>query len=227
MVKKFKDFHTEKKNKKPVKVITPEMSNSTLGRLAKNQANEKIGKEAAAELAKRRLNQTPWIPKELLAAIEIDPRWKDSLFAQLKLLPAKQKGMKFEQIASSILASRGYDIGKRGSSDYDFVMNGKKCELKGSTTTKGSEGSYSFLQIRPDQKYDSLILMTIHFSDTITFYEIPKADILKLIDAGVFKKQHGGNKAESRTFCYNGPVDRFEKYKFYTWHRAKKTSSAE
>jgi hypothetical protein len=34
--------------------------------------------------------------------------------------------------------------------------------------------------------------------------EMTKDQVVKQIDAGVFKKQHGGNKAESRTFLYYG-----------------------
>jgi hypothetical protein len=38
----------------------------------------------------------------------------------------------------------------------------------------------------------------------LVIMEMTKDQVVKQIDAGVFKKQHGGNKAESRTFLYYG-----------------------
>ena len=52
-----------------------------------------------------------------------------------------------------------------------------------------------------------MIFMTIDF-DHIRLYELDKEEIMDRIMSGVFKKQHGGNKANSGTWCYNGPIEK-------------------
>ena len=158
------------------------------------------------------------ISADLLAPQNMDARWANSPFLPLKLLLPKQKGKQFELITQEILKQVGEKITKRTSTEHDFCANGQSCELKGSTTTKNTDDVYSFLQIRPDQEYQNLVLTTFCFDGTITIYRIPKKDVLKLIDKGIFKKQHGGNKANSRTFCYNGNTKPFEKY---LWHKGQ------
>lgn len=208
---------------KPTDPVTPSMSNKTLGRLAKFRNNQLIGQKAAAELERRRRSQSTWIKQDFLKADDVDPRWKKSLFYSLKLLPAKQKGKRFEEISKSIIAAKGFKVGARNSSDNDFTVAGRGYELKGSTVTKGTDDVYSFLQIRPDQDYDYLVLTTFHFDNIITLYRIPKKDVIGLIKANVFKKQHGGQKAESRTYCYNGTTEPFQKYEWIKWQRRKET----
>ena len=48
---------------------------------------------------------------------------------------------------------------------------------------------------------------TIDF-DEIHLYKMSKEEVMKAIEDKVIKKQHGGNKASSGTFCYNGPITR-------------------
>lgn len=103
-------------------------------------------------------------------------------------------------------------VEKATSPEYDRVVDNQKMEIKGSTITKYSDDRFSFLQIRPDQDYDLLVLETFWFDGTVKFYKVDKQSIDMLIRNNVFKKQHGGNKAESRTFCYNGTMEPFEKW---------------
>ena len=152
------------------------------------------------------------LSSELLAGSDVDPRWANGPFMGIKLMPAKAKGKRFEQIASSILISRNHQVGRPDSSDYDRLVDGDKCEFKGSTITKGTDDVFSFLQIRPSQEYDYLVFETFWFDGTIKFHRIPKSQIQPMIEAGIFKKQHGGNKAQSGTYCYNGNLEPFAAY---------------
>jgi hypothetical protein len=43
------------------------------------------------------------LPPNLLLGSEIDPRWASGPFLDIKLMPAKAKGKRFEQIATFIL----------------------------------------------------------------------------------------------------------------------------
>lgn len=151
------------------------------------------------------------IPNELLNECSVDERWMSGPFFNLKALSAKTKGKRFEQIAHYIFEQKGFTVEKPSNTDHDRIVSGQKIEIKGSTITKNSDDCFSFLQIRPDQDYDFLVLQTFWFDGTIKFYKISKKTVINMIKNGVFKKQHGGNKAESRTFCYNGNTIPFEK----------------
>lgn len=152
------------------------------------------------------------LPSTLLAGSELDPRWAQGPFMGIKLMPAKAKGKRFEQIAEAILKRHGHSVDKPTNSDHDRIVDGEKFEIKGSTITKDTDDVFSFLQIRPSQDYDVLVLETFHFDGTIEFYRIPKSEIQSLIDTSVLKKQHGGNKANSGTYCYNGNMIPFKSY---------------
>lgn len=152
------------------------------------------------------------LPNSFLCESDVDVRWAKGPFYNLKMLSAKTKGKRFEQIAEFVFVSKGMAVKKPTNTDHDRIVNDEKIEVKGSTITKASDDCFSFLQIRPDQDYDFLALETFWFDGTIKFYKVAKSDVMTLIEDGVFKKQHGGNKAESRTFCYNGDMKPFEKY---------------
>lgn len=155
------------------------------------------------------------LPKPLLIGSEIDERWFKGPFPQLKLLPPKAKGKRFEEIGEYILKSKGFTVEKSKSTDYDRLINGEKYEIKGSTITKGANNKFSFLQIRPNQEYDYLMLESFWFYGKITFHKIPKKNVDEFVKLGVFKKQHGGNKAKSGTYIYNGSLDIFEDFKWF------------
>lgn len=152
------------------------------------------------------------LPTEFLDESSTDQRWLSGPFYNLKMLSAKTKGKRFEQIAQYIFEQKGLIVEKASNTDHDRIVSEKKLEVKGSTITKGSDDCFSFLQIRPDQDYDFLVLETFWFDGTIKFFKLSKEIVLNMIDTNLFKKQHGGNKAESRTFCYNGNMTPFENY---------------
>ena len=174
------------------------------------------------------------ITSTLLQNEEIDSRWLSSPFLALKQLHAKQAGKRFEEITREVLSKAGHKIETNVDTDYDMIMNGKKCEIKGSTIISGHDDRFSFLQIRPEQVYDELVFSCFYF-DRIEIYKITKEEIKKYIAAGqdpknkgkrgrpkkgetkptlavTFKKQHGGNKGESGTYLYHGNPKRFAEH---------------
>ena len=160
--------------------------------------------------------ETVVLSESLLAGVEVDPRWATGPFMGLKLMPAKAKGKRFEQIAQAVLESRGHRVERPLTSDHDRLVDSEKYEIKGSTITKGSDSSFSFLQIRPAQDYEYLLLETFWFDGTIKYYRIPKSDVVAFIELGVFKPQHGGNSGHSGTFCYNGELTPFSDHYWFT-----------
>lgn len=152
------------------------------------------------------------LPENFLGQSLVDSRWRDGPFYNLKMLSAKTKGKRFEEIAEFCFSARGLNVEKAISTDHDRIVSGEKFEVKGSTITKNSDDRFSFLQIRPDQDYQFLILETFWFDGKICFYKIPKKEVMIMIEANLLKKQHGGSKSNSRTYCYNGNMTPFKDY---------------
>jgi hypothetical protein len=158
------------------------------------------------------MTDTIQLSEDLLGINAIDPRWSNSPFKHLKSLAPRGKGSRMEKIAEEILQRRGHTVDKATSTDNDRVVDGAKVEIKGSTITKGSDDCFSFLQIRPAQEYEFLVLETFWFDGTIKFHRIPKDDVLKYVAGRVFVPQHGGKVGNSGTFCYNGNLDPFDQW---------------
>lgn len=142
------------------------------------------------------------IDDSLLEPEQPDPRYENSPFRFIKPMHAKQKGKRFEKITECVCKKKGLKVQKPESSDHDRIINNEKCEIKGATLVKGKE-VFSFLQIRPDQDYDKM-LFSMFYPDDLVILQMTKKQVIKLVDNGTFKKQHGGNKAESGTYCYYG-----------------------
>ena len=155
------------------------------------------------------------LSSSLLGANDVDPRWVTSPFFHLKTLAPKGKGKRFEQIAEAIFRQRDHKIDKPKNTDHDRIVDGAKFEIKGSTVTKGSDDNFSFLQVRPSQDYEFLVLETFWFDGTVKFHKIPKADVVALVANRTFVPQHGGNKGNSGTFCYNGNLQPFEQWYWF------------
>lgn len=158
------------------------------------------------------MTDTITLSPTLLGANDIDPRWATSPFFNLKTLAPKGKGKRFEQIAEAIFRNRQHQIAKPTNTDHDRIVDGAKFEIKGSTITKGTDDHFSFLQVRPAQDYEYLVLQSFWFDGTVKFHKIPKEDVKTLVAQRVFVPQHGGNKGNSGTFCYNGNLTPFDKY---------------
>ena len=142
------------------------------------------------------------IDSTLLQPEAEDPRYVNSPFRNLKPLHAKQKGKRFEMIVADVYKKLGHGVRKAENTDHDRIVDGYKNEIKGATLVKGKQ-IFSFLQIRPDQDYEKMTF-AMFYPDDLVMMEMNKAQIKKCIADGIFKKQHGGNKANSGTFCYYG-----------------------
>lgn len=142
------------------------------------------------------------VDPKLLAAPDEDKRYINSPFRELKKMGPKQKGKRYELITIHLLKKQNRKIQKPLSTDHDTIADGVKYEIKGSTLVKDGN-VFSFLQIRPSQNYDA-ILFSMFYPDEIVVMEMSKENVIKNIESGCFKKQHGGKKAQSGTFCYYG-----------------------
>jgi len=142
------------------------------------------------------------IDTKLLEPETDDERYINSPFRHLKKMLPKPKGKRYENITENVLRSLGVDVRKPTSTEHDRLISGVRVEIKGSMLNRDSE-NFSFLQIRPDQDYE-LIYFVMFYPSQIVIMEMNKDEVKRNIDSGVFKKQHGGNKAESRTFLYYG-----------------------
>ena len=91
------------------------------------------------------------------------------------------------------------------SSDHDMILEGEKYEIKGAMLDAQGKG-FTFNQIRPDQDYD-YILFACFYPDGLYMLVMDKSRSFELCDNGIFKKQHGGAKADSRTYIYKGTTE--------------------
>lgn len=142
------------------------------------------------------------IDSSLLQPEAEDTRYINSPFRHLKKLLPKQKGTRYEKITENIMKSVGSKVNKAESKQHDRIIDDKKVEIKGSMLNAGTN-NFSFLQIRPDQDYDSIYFVML-YPNQVVIMEMNKEEINKNIETEIFKKQHGGKKAESRTFMYYG-----------------------
>lgn len=147
----------------------------------------------------------------------IGAEWDDSPFRDLKLMPAKQKGKRFEEISIDLLKKLRYKTKKRTSTDHDVILENKKVEIKGSTLRRNCEEEFTFLQIRPYQDYEEM-LFTCFYPHKVEMWLLDKQAINDNIVNGMsvkgradiyIKAQHGGSKAQGNdTFCFMGHPSR-------------------
>lgn len=148
------------------------------------------------------MNLHEMINTNLLKPEVHDHRYENSIFHNIKRLSPKVKGSRFEMIVEDVLSKLNYNVRKPENTDHDRVVNGVKTEIKGSTLAKGTD-RFSFLQIRPDQDYDEM-LFAMFYPNELVLMKMTKEDVMKNIKDNIFKKQHGGIKGKSRTYCYYG-----------------------
>ena len=142
------------------------------------------------------------IDAELLVEEKLDERYVNSPFKHLKNIPAKQKGSRFEKIVSNVLTKVGHTIQKAENSDHDRIINGVKTEIKGATLVK-KKNLFSFLQIRPEQDYQ-IMIFAMFYPNELVLMEMEKEQVVKNVELGIFKKQHGGKRGGDETYLYYG-----------------------
>jgi hypothetical protein len=155
------------------------------------------------------------VPSYLLAPEPVDLRWKRGPFNDLKALPPKAKGKRFERIVDFICRHAGYKVNGANDTDFDRRIGDKRTEIKGSTVTRGTDDWFSFLQIRPGQDYDQLVLAAFWFDGRVSLFRVPKVEIVGLINSEVLRPQHGGNRGGRDTYCYNGNLEPFKRFAWF------------
>lgn len=149
------------------------------------------------------------LPEELLKKTEGDPRWSRGPFELLKEENPKTKGSRFETITRFLLNGN-----ETKTTENDMELDNLTYEIKGSCVTKRKDSDFSFLQIRPDDSYDYLLLVCFYFDGSIEMYRIDKFKVNKMIADNVFRPQHRGKKGKSGTYCYNGNINIFKEYEW-------------
>ena len=139
---------------------------------------------------------------KLLAEDVQDTRYANSPFRALKTLGPKVRGARYEKITIALMKALGHDYGKRTSTDSDARFDGVEFEIKGSMLGKNSD-QFSFLQIRPNQNYDSL-MFTMLYPDRVVIMTMTKDQVKHNVEQNVFKKQHEGKTGLGATYCYYG-----------------------
>jgi hypothetical protein len=159
------------------------------------------------------MNYIELVEPAQLGIHEVGPEWLDSPFLNLKVMPPKQKGKRFEEISIDLLKKLGYTTKRRTNSNHDVILESKKVEIKGSTLRRGCENEFTFLQIRPYQDYEQM-LFTCFYPQKLEMWLLDKQAINDNIVEGMsvkgqadkyIKAQHGGSKAQGNdTFCFMG-----------------------
>lgn len=158
-------------------------------------------------------NLLEYVDQSLLVEEDEDPRYTNSPFRHLKKMHAKQKGKRYENITECVLKNIGYIVSRPINTDHDRIVDGLKVEIKGSTLNKNTD-HFSFLQIRPSQDYD-VIYFSMFYPDRLVIMAMSKDKIKENISLNIFKKQHGGEKADSGTYMYYGTCESLEKIGAY------------
>jgi hypothetical protein len=115
----------------------------------------------------------------------IDSRYIGSKFEVYKNLLPIQKGAVSERIVKDVLKKAGYSVEPKVNIEHDFVFEGIKTELKSGTLNKDID-SFSFLQIRKDYDYNTLMLATFLPND-LRIFTLSKDRVIQLIQLGLIR----------------------------------------
>ena len=87
--------------------------------------------------------------------------YENSPFSELRKLPPKTKGTRFEEIVCDVLDNMGYDVSPNVNKGHDLIVDGKKVEVKGSTLSSSfnNEFQFKFMQIRMNSDWDEICLL--------------------------------------------------------------------
>jgi hypothetical protein len=118
--------------------------------------------------------------------------WQGSPFYWIKSRPSRQIGAIGEALVSGWAASKGFDVVKAGSTDYDRAIEGLKVEIKFSTLWTDNE-IFKFQQLR-DQDYDYCFMLGISPFDAQAWF-IPKAELANDRPPALVP-QHGGARGQ-------------------------------
>ena len=139
---------------------------------------------------------------KLLAEATADVRYANSPFRALKTLGPKVRGSRYEKITIDLMKALGHKYSRRTSTQSDARFDDTEYEIKGSMLGKNSD-QFSFLQIRPNQNYDSL-MFTMLYPDRVVIMTMTKDQVKHNVEQNVFKKQHEGKEGLGATYSYYG-----------------------
>lgn len=139
-----------------------------------------------------------------------DTRYEGKKFEGFKNLPPSQKGKVGEAWCENVMEALGYTVESPINKNHDRIINGRKAEIKSSTLNNNTE-KFSFLQIRPAQDYEYMILQAF-LPGELRMFEIEKEEIKVLISEGTIKPQHGGKEGNSGTFMWYPTIEDLEKH---------------
>lgn len=139
------------------------------------------------------------VASELLKPSASHSFWETSPFFHLSIMHPKTKGTRFEAITKDLLTKLGHKVTARTHVSHDMVVDSWKCEVKGSMLN-ADKAQYSFLQIRPEDEYEKLLLLCIR-PHSIRLFSLTKGQVLEGIKNDVLRKQHGGKRGDGLTYC--------------------------
>lgn len=137
---------------------------------------------------------------------DVDP-YIGSPFLIYKEMSSKRKGKFFEELVSEYCEQLGFVVTRPKKSEYDRIINGRRCEIKGSMLW-GQGDQFRWQQIRVGQDYDVIIFLAM-YPDRVDMYSSSKNEVEEYVttqdENGHWKhNQHGGKTVNSGTFFLDG-----------------------
>lgn len=127
--------------------------------------------------------------------------WANSEYKWIRDSSTCKKGKIGEDIIKIYHSTVNDNVHGRFSIENDLVINESPVEVKLSCLNKS--GYFKWLQIRLNDNYDYLYLLSIYPND-IKMYKIPKLKLIELNNLGILKNQHGGSRNKYYDIKYLG-----------------------
>lgn len=119
---------------------------------------------------------------EIKSQMSEDP-WDGCKNQWIKMKPPKVKGQISEKIVREVFKELGYEVKKSKGTDSDLIINGEEVEVKMSccAMNKGKPSTFTFFQIRPLQKYNTIVFVCVCPND-IEIHMIDKKDFMEWLN---------------------------------------------
>ena len=127
--------------------------------------------------------------------------WTGSIFEYIKQSSTCTKGLIGESIIRDYYKYNNHTVNKRTSVGNDIVIDNKKIEIKLSCIN--NTGYFKWLQIRPDDDFDYLYLVSI-YPNNVKVHQFSKHEVLELCNNNILKSQHGGSRNTNYSIKYLG-----------------------
>lgn len=127
--------------------------------------------------------------------------WANSEYLWIKESSTCKKGKIGENIVQIYYSGKDTTVYNRSSVENDLLIDNSPVEVK--LSCLNNSGYFKWLQIRLDDDYDYLYLLSIYPND-IKMYKISKEKLVELSNSGVLKNQHGGSRNKTFNIKYLG-----------------------